>query len=240
MTRSTIRIAAMFAAGLTVSAGPAGAQSTCNLSSAEAGPPAAAAGSGALACGTGASASQPGSTAVGSGASASGQNTTAIGRAASATALNSVAVGQGSVATQVNTFSVGSGGGERRVVNVAAGTGPTDAVNLGQLNAAIAGAAVDLSPLQSRIDELSAFRLRDREDAQRGIAAAVAMSTAPMPSEPGRVSYTVNGSIYRGEKAIGGSMMYRLNSSTPMAFGAGISHAGRGSTAVRVGVAGEF
>ncbi|HEX8238754.1 MAG TPA: hypothetical protein VF574_03335 [Allosphingosinicella sp.] len=240
MTRPTLRTAALFAAALAAGGGTAGAQSTCSLNSAEAAGPAVASGPGALACGPAASASQPGTTAVGAGASASGQNATAIGRGASATALNSVAVGQGSFAGQANTFSVGSGGGERRIVNVAAGTGPTDAVNLAQLNAAIAGAAVDLSPLQSQVDALSALRLNDREDAQRGIAAAVAMSAPPMPSEPGRVSYTLNGSIYRGEKAVGGSMMYRLNTSAPMAFGAGISHAGGGSTAVRVGVAGEF
>jgi autotransporter adhesin len=219
---------------------PAEAQTTCTLASAEPIGPTQASGTGSFACGPNAAATQARSTALGSAASASAPDSTAVGRAASATGANSVALGQGSVANQANTVSVGAAGAERRIVNVGAGTAATDAVNLGQLNAALAGTTTNVAGLQSQVDDLFAGRLGDRRDAQRGIAAAVAMSAAPMPSEPGRISYTLNGAIYRGEQAIGGSMMYRLNTSKPMAFGAGISHAGGGSTAVRVGVAGEF
>ena len=61
-----------------------------------------------------------------------------------------------------------------------------------------------------------------------------------IPSEPGRFSYAINGSAYRGAYAAGGSMMYRLNTSKPMAVGFGFSKAGGKNNAVRVGVAGEF
>lgn len=64
----------------------------------------------------------------------------ALGSLARATAANSVALGAVSVADQANTVSVGAVGSERRIVNVAAGTAGTDAVNLSQLNAAIARA----------------------------------------------------------------------------------------------------
>jgi autotransporter adhesin len=55
--------------------------------------------------------------------------------------MSSVAIGQGSVANVANTVSVGRKGNERRIMNVAAGKRPTDAVNVAQLQAAVAAAA---------------------------------------------------------------------------------------------------
>jgi autotransporter adhesin len=52
-----------------------------------------------------------------------------------------VAIGQSSVANAANTVSVGSAGNARRIVNVADGINPTDAVNLGQLQALLSGQA---------------------------------------------------------------------------------------------------
>ena len=75
---------------------------------------------------------------------------------------------------------------------------------------------------------------------KQGIAAAVAMSSAPMPSAPGKVSYSFNGAMFRGEYAVGGSMNYRLNTDSTMAIGVGFSYGGGSNDAVRVGVAGEF
>ena len=68
----------------------------------------------------------------------------------------------------------------------------------------------------------------------------VAMTPVQIPSEPGRFTYAVNGSAYRGAYAAGGSMMYRLPTSKPMAVGFGFSRAGSKNSAVRFGVAGEF
>ena len=94
--------------------------------------------------------------------------------------------------------------------------------------------------MQDDIDSLFDLRRSDRRDTREGIAAAVAMATAPMPSKPGGISYVVNGATFRGQHAIGGSMMYRLNTTAPMAFGVGVSSGGNKNTAIRVGVAGEF
>lgn len=71
-------------------------------------------------------------------------------------AQNAVALGFGALATESNTFSIGSDKLQRRLVNVAAGESGTDAVNLSQLEAAIAGVggAIDLSPIQSRLGAL--------------------------------------------------------------------------------------
>src|SRR5690606_11759614 len=74
----------------------------------------------------------------------SAANASAFGQGATtgAGATGAVALGQGSVADEANTVSVGTTTSQRRIVNVAAGTGATDAVNLGQLNQAIAGVAI--------------------------------------------------------------------------------------------------
>jgi hypothetical protein len=74
---------------------------------------------------------------------------------------------------------------------------------------------------------------------RQGIATAVAIGTAPMPSGPGRTSYVLNGATYRGEQAVGGGVAHRLNFDNPFALTAGFSYGG-GKTALRLGVAGEF
>ena len=73
----------------------------------------------------------------------------ALGSNADASAANSVALGAASVADRgallgvsVGEVSVGSPGSERQITNVAPGTENTDAVNLAQLNAAVAGGSV--------------------------------------------------------------------------------------------------
>lgn len=198
---------------------------------------------GATAVGVSAQATQNFATSVGRIANASGVGATALGNASSATADNSVALGSGSVANQANTVSVGAAGSERRIVNVAAGTATTDAVNLGQLNVV----ANNVSALQAaqdiiagQVDMLFDLRSRDRRDMKQGVASAMAMASAPMPSEPGRIAYAVNGATFRGEYAIGGSLTYRLPTAKPMAVNVGFSYAGNKNNGARVGVAGEF
>ena len=83
---------------------------------------------------------------------ASGRSSLALGASATASAIGSVALGSDSVADVFNVVSVGSPSLKRRVVNVANGTNSTDAVNLGQLQAAT---AVSKSAIG---DELGALR----------------------------------------------------------------------------------
>ena len=91
-----------------------------------------------------------------------------------------------------------------------------------------------------RIDTLYTLRDQDRRDARQGIAAAIAIGAAPMPSAPGRTSYVVNGANFRGEYAVGGSILHRIGGDTPFAIGAGFSFGGNKNNAFKVGVAGEF
>lgn len=75
---------------------------------------------------------------------------------------------------------------------------------------------------------------------KQGVASAVAMANAPMPSNPGGVSYALNGATFRGEYAVGGSLNFRLNTENPMALGVGFSYAGNKNNSARVGISGEF
>ncbi|MDQ7978468.1 ESPR-type extended signal peptide-containing protein [Paraburkholderia sp. SARCC-3016] len=93
---------------------------------------------GAVALGGEAQATSAFASALGGQALASADSSTALGAHASALARNSVALGYESVSTRANTVSVGKQGAERQIVNVAAGSAGTDAVNVNQLNAAIA------------------------------------------------------------------------------------------------------
>ncbi|WP_275905309.1 YadA-like family protein [Burkholderia semiarida] len=92
----------------------------------------------AVALGTLARATSAETTAVGVGAAATGQNASVLGRGALASGGNSVALGAFSVADRANSVSVGTAASQRQITNVAAGTVGTDAVNVNQLNAAIA------------------------------------------------------------------------------------------------------
>ncbi|HEY4353678.1 MAG TPA: ESPR-type extended signal peptide-containing protein, partial [Paraburkholderia sp.] len=92
----------------------------------------------AVAVGGDAQATSTFTSALGGHSLASADSSTALGAHASALARNSVALGYDSISTRANTVSVGRQGGERQIVNLAAGSAGTDAVNVNQLNAAIA------------------------------------------------------------------------------------------------------
>ncbi|WP_257128459.1 ESPR-type extended signal peptide-containing protein, partial [Burkholderia sp. MSMB1459WGS] len=98
--------------------------------------------SGAYGVAVGYTANSSGTSAVamGVGASASGNSSVAVGDGAAASVANSAAIGSFSVANRTNTVSVGSATLQRQITNVAAGTQANDAVNLSQMNAAIAAA----------------------------------------------------------------------------------------------------
>ncbi|WP_170304703.1 hypothetical protein [Croceicoccus estronivorus] len=106
--------------------------------------------------------------------------------------------------------------------------------------AAIANNTAGIAANTAGINDLYAVTDRDRRQAQRGTAVAVALTAAPMPSQAGRTSYTFNLATYRGAQAGGLSLAHRLASETPFAITVGASVAGKSDIAGRIGVAGEF
>ena len=194
--------------------------------------------------GTPASAAGANAIAIGNAATASGTNGVAIGNgAANGSFANSVALGSGTVNTAANQVSVGG----RTISGVANGVAATDAVNVSQLNAATAGVTTNLAALngaivglQGDVATLYDMRKEDRKDMRQGIASALALPTAPMPSTPGGFGYAVNGATFRGEYAAGASLTYRLNTAAPTAINVGVAVGGNKNNGARIGVSGEF
>lgn len=199
-------------------------------------------------------------TAVGRFAAASGVNATALGSGAVATFAGSTALGFGSATTAANQVSVGGTGSSVRVGDIAASTAAqtgTLAVatvdangtlgrdttllsSVASLQSASTSQLAQLTGLNGSVSTLFDLRSRDRDDFKRGVAAATAMGQASFPSAPGKTSYVLNGATFRGEVAVGGSLMHRFDTDTPIAVGVGFSFAGKKNNAFRAGVAGEF
>lgn len=226
------------------------------------GDPNVATGTGAVALGADNSANGTGAVAIGNLNQANGASAIALGNGASASGANSVAIGGGATATRAGQVVLGTAastytapglgsaassaaqsGTTRFVTGDGAGNlgyspfGPTDIAALGTRTAGLEAAQAALG---GRVDSLLDLARIDRRDARKGIAAAVAIGNAPMPSAPGRTSYVLNGAVFRGEYALGGSIMHRLGGESPIAVTAGFSYAGNRNNAARVGVAGEF
>jgi autotransporter adhesin len=197
------------------------------------GPAASATGTDALAMGSSATASGANAIAAGTGAQATAANSTAIGPGATATHANAVAIGSGSVTSAANTVSVGAAGSERRITNVASGIGPTDAVNVGQISSITSGFQSQISGLQSQIYD-------NRTEARRGVAAAVATASAPMPSAPGKTTWQIRGSTFQSEFGAGFGFAHRLYTATPLNIVGGYGNGGGVQHTGYVGLGGEF
>src|SRR3546814_17514245 len=91
------------------------------------------------------------------------------------------------MADQENTVSVGSSSQQRRIVNLAPGIDPTDAVNVSQLT--------DLRyDLHRSLQDV-------RDEANAGVAAAIAMEAAPYV--PWHITYAIGSGYYVIQGAIG-------------------------------------
>lgn len=233
-----------------------GSQSTATGATADA------SAAGASAFGANSSASGVNSTALGLAAQASTDNSVALG--ASSTTGAAIAVTNGSVGgrtyayaggSPVGVVSVGASGAVRQIQNVAAGriaADSTDAVNGSQLyasyqaiNAAmgqsVGGLAQAVDALTTIVNQLDARQAAAQKEARAGIAAAVALVNAPMPSAPGKTSWAGNVARFRDQTAMGFSLAHRLDTNKPLAMTAGLSFTpGTGDKVGRIGMAGEF
>jgi len=195
------------------------------------GKPAQASGIGSVAAGEGAAASGSKGTAVGSNSTASGANSTALGADSTASASNAVALGNGSVADRADSVSVGSEGHERQITNVKAGTARTDAVNVGQLQDAMASAN---QYADDRFDVMKDMLDQNSRQANRGIAASAALVNN-MPYAPGKVVLNAGVAGYRGESAMGISAS-RWSDNGRVNINVGVSQARKDQPIIRFGV----
>jgi hypothetical protein len=109
----------------------------------------------------------------------------------------------------------------------------TNTANIGLLDGRVGALETGFASLGETISE-------NRTEARQGIAAAIAMTTAPMPSDPGRTSWAGNVGYFKGATAFGGSLAHRLDFDEPVAFTAGYAYGGGDSHGFRLGLAGEF
>ena len=229
----------------------------------------AAGGADALAAGYGASAGGASATALGTQANAAGDGSIAIGRNASAVQANAIAIGPGAQTSRTNQVAIGNGSntytlggigsaqsaaaqnGETRFVtsdaagNLAtSGYGPSTIAGLGsRLDSAegrLGGVESRVGALESRTNALSQYSTETRREARQGVATALAMPTASMPSAPGRTTWVLNSATYRGEWAGGAALSHRLPTAVPLAINVGYAYGGDGSHGVRAGLGGEF
>ncbi|TXM93917.1 hypothetical protein FV222_21870, partial [Methylobacterium sp. WL103] len=202
-------------------------------------------------------------------ANAAGDGSIAIGRSASATQANAIAIGPGARTTRANQVAIGNGSntytlggigsaqsaaaqsGETRFVtsdtagNLAtSGYGPSTIAGLGsRLDSAegrLGGVEARVGTLESRTNALSQYSTETRREARQGVATALAMPTASMPSAPGRTTWVLNSATYRGEWAGGAALSHRLPTAVPLAINVGYAYGGDGGHGVRAGLGGEF
>lgn len=184
----------------------------------------------------------------GAGNDISASNTISIGLNATAGHENAVAIGAGVATTRNDQVAIGTDNstytlaGVASAASTAAQSGPTYLLTTdmeGNLAAStisgkqIQDTIVGLHRLSGEIDET-------RTEARQGIAAAIAMANAPMPSQVGKTSWATNVGHFKGSTAFGGSLTHRFDLDVPMAFSAGYSYGGGTSHAFRVGLMGEF
>jgi len=183
--------------------------------------------------------------AAGYGARADGARATAIGTQAQASGEESVAIGAGAVASRPRQVAIGTAAstyslpGLNSAASRAAQGGPTQVVTTDAAGN-LAALPIDLAGLDQRIDGVVAHAREGRREARQGIAAAMAMTAAAMPSRPGKTSWSGNTATYKGEWAASFAVAHRLDVAIPVAINAGVSLAGNSFGGARVGVSGEF
>jgi hypothetical protein len=100
--------------------------------------------------------------------------------------------------------------------------------------------ATDIQNVNARIDQAFQQLNSNTAQLQHGIAAAVALPSAFMPSAPGRTSWAVNAATFNGDVGAGFSLAHRFNTSVPLAITASYGYGGGSANVARLGFMGEF
>ncbi|WP_143271232.1 hypothetical protein [Bradyrhizobium brasilense] len=151
--------------------------------------------------------------------------------------------------TQDRTSLTFNRGGAATVLhNVGPAVLGTDAVNLNQLAAT---STADRSYTDTQVgglrnDMSHGFAMLDnrisgvQKEERQGIAAAMAMTSSPMPSAAGKTTWAANTALFKREVGVGASFAHRFATAIPIAFTGGVSWAGSDNLGARVGLMGEF
>jgi len=105
--------------------------------------------------------------------------------------------------TDYNSVTLNRGGDAAVVHNVASGVANSDAVNVGQMNTAAAGAVTQANNYtDQRYNELKGSMAQIGNRANAGIASAIAAASLPQPYAPNQSSLGVGLGSFRGEAGI--------------------------------------
>jgi autotransporter adhesin len=107
--------------------------------------------------------------------------------------------------------SFGTTSSPRILTNVAAGVGPTDAVNVAQLNSVAAGMSSQIGGLQSQINQ-----------ANSGIAMAMAMGGGFLPDNK-KFAVSTNYGTFAGQSALGLTGLVRVTNNLVLSGSAGFA-----------------
>ncbi|MEI2453472.1 hypothetical protein [Lysobacter firmicutimachus] len=220
--------AAPTASGANASAGGAGAVASGNASTA---------------LGSGAAASANNAVALGAGSVANQDNTVSVGSVGGERRVTNVAAGVADTdavnVSQLKGFTTGgiqydknadgsnntnsltfnpNGSGQTTLRNVAAGTAPTDAANVGQVQAGVRDAVVQansytdnqVATVRNDVWKLNGDVRRLERDMHAGIATAIAIKPAPYVA--GRTTYYAGFGAYKSEAAFGVSLRHTADS----------------------------
>jgi trimeric autotransporter adhesin len=186
-------------------------------------------------------------TAIGAFSRSNGVRATALGHLTEANFEGSTAIGAGAKTTRANQVMLGHAGntytlaGLASADSLAAQSGPVRFVTsdasgnlaVSDFDVSTLATATSVGALKSEVDA-------NRTESRQGIAAAIALANAAMPSAPGRTSWAANVGHFKGESAFGGSLSHRLDFDNPFAISLGYSYGGGDSHAARFGLMGEF
>ncbi|MFS0772044.1 YadA-like family protein [Sphingomonas sp. 1P08PE] len=111
-----------------------------------------------------------------------------------------------------SAVTLGSGSSAVALHNVASGVADTDAVNLGQVNSALAGAVAEANGYtDQRVAAISFDVRRVNRDASAGVAGAMAMAGMPQPFEAGKSMFAMGAGTFQGQSAVAVGMSRIMN-----------------------------
>lgn len=135
-------------------------------------------------------------------------------------------------AASISTSALNMNGG--RITNLGAGTASTDAVNLGQLNSAVATLNGSITSLSGTVSSLAALVAENERHADAGTAVATALSGGVFL--PGNTfNLTANVGSYRGETALAAQVGILVSPNVALNAGVATGLNSYGGTAVRGG-----
>ena len=167
-----------------------------------------------------------GSYAVGNNNTIGGNNTFVLGNKVTANVSNAVVLGNESTA-EPDAVSVGSAGGERQIKHVKAGEDDTDAVNVGQMNAAIDNA------VGNNMVEMS-YRISDMDNRINKVGAGAAALAALHPIDTDdKFTMGLGYGNYRSANAMAMGLFYRPTEKVMLSVGGAF---GNGENMINAGI----